>query len=98
MAFTEDLGAFFDVADFSESATWGALSASVIIDVPTEEVLGGKVNSNEYMMMMQADQLPGISYKDAFTITTGRYAGTYIVRDVKLIEDGAIKSIKASKQ
>lgn len=89
--FTEDLGLFF--ADFGVDATWGSLSTKVIIDAATEDLLGGRVLSTDYVLTLPAAEFPGIA-KDA-QITVG--AVTYRVREVRLIDDGAVKELSATK-
>lgn len=100
MAFAEDLSVFFDTAGgFAVSATFtpyggGAqVSASVIFDTPTEDILGGDGLSDEYAITYQATDLPGIKSN-----ATGTIAGVaYKVREVKLLDDGKLKRAMLSK-
>lgn len=93
MAFTEDLSVFFDAAGFGLAATWGAYSATVLLDAPTEDVLGGRVSSDEYQATLPYASLPGIARGAAITI-----AGVaYTVREVDRLDDGAIKRLRLTK-
>ena len=89
--FAEDLGILF--ADFGTDATWGAFTTKVIIDAATDDLLGGRILSTDYIMAMPTVEFPDIA-KDA-QITVG--AITYRVREVRLISDGAIKELTVSK-
>ena len=94
MAFAEDMSVFFNAAGFAQAATWGALSANVILDAPTEDILGGRSQSNEYLMTLPAASFPGIAR--GATVQIGLTA--YTVREVKLLDDGALKALSVSKQ
>lgn len=93
MAFAEDLSVFFDADGFGQPASWGAYSATVIIDMPTEDILGGRVNSKEYLATLPATSFPGIARSD--TITAG--GSTYQVREVRTLDDGALKSLSLTR-
>lgn len=100
MAFAEDLSAFFDTvggfavtAAFTPSGGGAQVSASVIFDSPTEDILGGDGLSNEYSITYPADSLPGIKSN-----ATGTVDGvSYKVREVKLLDDGKLKRAMLSK-
>lgn len=99
MAFAEDMGAFFSVGDFAVAATFTptdggpTVSASVILDAPTEDVLGGDALSDEYAITYPATELAGIRAG-----ASGVIAGvSYKVRDVRLLDDGKLKRAKLSK-
>lgn len=89
--FTEDLGLFF--ADFGVDATWGSLTTKVIIDAATEDLLGGRILSNDYVMTLPAADFPGIAMNAQITVGSV----TYRVREVRLIDDGAVKELTVSK-
>lgn len=96
--FTEDLSVFFDTSVFATEASWGALTASVIINSPTEDILGGRAVSNEYEMLLPTAKFPGINRGDQVVVAAGQYAGTYVLREKPmLMEDGAVKKIVATK-
>lgn len=97
MAFNEDLSVFMRVTEFADSAQWGSLTASVIADAPTEDILGGGAQSDQYSFMMPTTSFPGIKFGDQFTVSTGRLAGTYRVRSAERMEDAAFKTILATK-
>lgn len=105
--FAEDLSVFFDAAEFGSAATWGALSATVLLDAPTEDVLGGRVQGIAYEATLPTAVFPGIGRGASVSIeapllyaTTG-YAESgfvtgsqaYVVREVRLLDDGRIKRL-----
>jgi uncharacterized protein (DUF2237 family) len=94
MPFAEDLSVFFNAAEFASVATWGAYTASVILDKPTEDILGAKAQSNEYAITMPAYQFPGINRGDQLVIG----ADTFKVRESPdFISDGSLKHLKLTK-
>lgn len=93
MAFAEDLSVFFKTVEFASNATWGALSANVILDMPTEDILGGQVSSFEFMAMLPASSFPNIARGDSIAISSVSYK----VREVRLLDDGALKALLLSK-
>ena len=93
MAFAEDLTKFFDVAGFAQAATWGALSANVILDTPTEDQLGGKALGVAFDVTLPASSWPNIARGASVTIA----AVSYTVREVRLLDDGALKKLALQK-
>lgn len=99
MAFAEDMTAFFSTAEFAVSATFtpagggASVSASVILDAPTEDILGGDGLSDEYAITYAATDLVGIKSGATGTIN----AVAYKVREVKLLDDGKLKRASLSK-
>lgn len=93
MPFAEDLSVFFKTVEFASAATWGALSANVILDMPTEDVFGGQSSSNEYMAMLRASDFPDIARGASIAINSVNYK----VREVRLQDDGALKALLLSK-
>jgi hypothetical protein len=93
MAFAEDMSVFFDPAVFAVSATFApsaggaAQTASVLLDMPTEDVLGGGSLSDEFSMQYAATDLPAIRKGDEGLIAGVRYR----VREIRLVEDGRVK-------
>lgn len=99
MPFDEDLSAFFSSSEFAHVATWTPLggapvTANVMFDMPTEDVLGGRAISNEYLATLPATYFPGIDRKAEVTIGSD----TYSVREVKLLDDGKLKTLALTKQ
>lgn len=90
MPFAEDLSVFFSASEFASQARWGALTANVLLDSPTEDVLGGRALSEEYEATMPSTALPGVSRGELLTIA----GGTYKVREVRLLDDGLLKRLK----
>ena len=99
MAFAEDMSVFFDTAEFAVSATFApeaggaAQTASVILDSPTEQIFGGEVLSNEYLMTYPASALPDIRKGDRGVIE----GVTYRVREIRLMDDGKLKTALLSR-
>lgn len=91
MAFTEVIDLFF--ADFGDTATWNGHSAKVILDVSTEDILGGRVLSNEYSMTLPSVGFPGITR--GAQVVLG--ASTYVVREIRYIDDGIVKELLVGK-
>lgn len=99
MPFAEDMSVFFRTAEFATAAIFtpfggGApVQGNVVFDVPTEDVLGGDQLSDEYAITYPATALVGITAG-----ATGTIAGVaYKVREVRLLDDGALKRAKLSK-
>lgn len=86
--FIEDLSPLF--ADFGLTAVFGGHVATVLLDMPDEEVFGGMQQSTEYVMTYRQGDLPGLKSGD--TGTVGGIA--YGVRQVSMLDDG--KLIKAT--
>jgi hypothetical protein len=86
VAFTENLAAFFDTADFAVTATSGAQTVQVVFDAPDQEILGGSVLSREYAITYAATQLTGLTTGSAITVDGVGYA----VREVTAQDDGKI--------
>ena len=84
MAFVEDLSAFF--ADFGVPATFGALSATVLLDMPDAEIFGGGQISTDYAITYKSGDLSGLKTGDAITVN----AVAYQVREVVKLDDGKL--------
>lgn len=93
----EDLAGFF--ADFGVSATWAPAgggspaTASVMLDMPDQDVLAGKQLSTEYAAMFASASFAGIKHGDTLTIN----GTTYAVRTVVKLDDGALSTAHLSK-
>lgn len=81
MSFTEDLSAFFSTVDFAVTATFGALTAQVLLDAPDEALGVGFVGalSREYVITYRSDQLTGLTTSSAVTVD----GSAYTVREVR---------------
>lgn len=90
MPFAEDKSAFLSVAEFASAASWNGVSANGLLDMPTEDVLGGRATSNEYEFTMRADEWVGISRGAQITIGDTTYR---LREDPRLIDDGAFKKL-----
>lgn len=92
--FTEDLSVFFDTTTgFAVVATWGGLTSNVIFDAPSGDILGGQVNSEDYLVTLKATDFPNITH--GATVTIG--GATYKVRNVNTLTDGALKTLSLAK-
>lgn len=99
MAFAEDMTVFFGQGDFAVQAVFtpagggASVSASVILDMPTEGVFNNEMLSDEYLITCASSSLPGIKAG-----ATGTVDGTnYKVREVKMLDDGKLKQAKLTK-
>jgi hypothetical protein len=91
MPFAENLAVFFDpTGGFATVATWGGQPANVIYDAPAEDVLSGQVVGTDFSVTLPANVWPAIA-RDAVIIITGQ--GTFTVREVRPIADGAMKRL-----
>lgn len=88
---TENLALFF--ADFGQAATWNGNTTYAILDAATEDLLGGRVLSTDYVMQVEAAGFPGIA-RDA-VIVIG--AASYQVREVRARDDGAVLELTVRK-
>jgi hypothetical protein len=92
--FTEDLSVFFDSASgFATAAAWGSEAANVILDMPSEDILGGKSSSEEYTAQLATTAWAGVVRGSSITI--GAWA--YKVRDISMMGDGATKQLKLTR-
>jgi hypothetical protein len=89
MAFAENMAVFFNDAEFADVATWGVLTANVIFDTPTDDVLGGQAIANQYVVTLPASGLPNIARNAVVVINSV----SYTVREVRLTGDGKIKEL-----
>ena len=89
--FTEDPTIF--LADFGVSVTAGALSGVGILDMPGEAILDGMVISTEYSLRCEASKFGDLGY--GASVLVG--AGSYEVRENRLLDDGLFCLITLSK-
>ena len=98
MAFAENLAAFFSTSDFAVSATFTPKTgndetANVIMDTPSEGMFDGDMTGTAYLITCAASSLPSITRG-----CRGVIGGVnYVVRDMRLEDDGAIKTIRLSR-
>lgn len=97
--FDEDLSVFFSAAEFAVTATWGGMSAQILFDMPTEDVLGGRAQSNEYLATLPADAFPGLTRGGVIVISSpALYAGSYQLRQTpNSLHDGALKTLSLTR-
>ena len=91
MAFTEDLGAFFSEDDFAVAVTWGAQTASAILNAPDETA--GAALSREYLLIYPVTKLAGLATGGSITVD----GSAYTVRDVRASDDGKIMNATLSR-
>lgn len=89
--FTEDLTPLF--ADFGVTATYGALTAQVLLDMPDQQIFGDMQMSTEYAITYKAGDLTGLKRTDSITVN----AIAYTVREVTRVDDGALMHATLSK-
>lgn len=87
MAWTEDMAPF--LADFGVTVRHGALSARAILDSPTTTALGGVVSLDDHQLTLSADDLPALGHGETVVIAGVRY----LVREVMVLDDGALKRV-----
>lgn len=93
MALVEDITQFFNVDEFAQVATWGALTSNVLVDSPTEDLLGGKALGVNYEITLPIVDFPNIA-RGAVVVLDGQ---NYTVREVRILADGATKKLSLSK-
>ena len=98
MAFAEDMSVFFSAAEFAVLATFvpfgeAPLTASVMLNTPDDDILGGRIQTTEYLATMPTGTFPGISRGNTVAID----GAGYTVREVKQIGDGGLKTVSLSK-
>ena len=82
--FQEDLTALF--ADFGVTATYGALTATVLFDLPDKELMHDMQLSSDYAITYRAGDLSGLKSRDSITVNSV----VYTVREVTHLDDGQI--------
>ena len=80
--FVEDLTPYF--ADFGVTAVSGANTASVLLDMPDQAILGDMQLTTEYAITYRTGDLPGLKHGDAITVASVAYT----VREVTAQDDG----------
>ena len=91
MAITEDLDVF--MADFGVSCTAGDTTANGILDMPSEEVIGGMVLSTDYSLTTRFSNFGTLIAGDAIEVD----GEDYTVRQNRRIGDGKFVEIALQK-
>ena len=95
MALTENLALFF--ADFGVPCSVGAINFTAIFDLPddTWSAAGVNVQGTGYLLQARTSDIVAASITSGTNVTVN---GTvYVVRDVMLIDDGAVTHLTLSK-
>lgn len=88
----DDLTPFF--AEFAINASWNGQLAKVILNEPTEDILGGRAQSASYTATLPSNVFQGISRGAIVQIG----ALTYRVNEVRTLSDGALKRLTLGRQ
>jgi hypothetical protein len=73
MAFAEDLSVFLDLDGFGVPVSAGAVSGVGILDLNSELILGGMINTIDYMLTVPTATFGGLGYGDAITVDGQSY-------------------------
>jgi len=93
MAFTEDLTAFLNTAEFAVSVTAGSVSGLGILDMPSEIIADGVVLTTDYKLTCEASKFGDLTYGAGINVD----GNAYTVRNVALIDDGAFCELMLQK-
>lgn len=85
--FAEDLSLF--LADFGVTCTAGAVTATGILDMPSQIISGDMVLSTDYSLTARAADFGGLLFGDGITVDGVNYQ----VREVRKLDDGAFCEI-----
>lgn len=94
-----DIAIFF--SDFADTVTFGAQTAQGNVDGAAKDGVFDKISVSdaEYRVTLPAAVFASMPKpKDVLAITTGRFAGSYVVRSVDPLDDGALVEIKLRQQ
>lgn len=94
MSMTEDFAAFFNIADFAESAAVGAVAGTLIYDENGSVLEEFGVEISGPAAVCAATQWPTLAEGDTMTIAFAAGARSFKVRAVSPMDDGAIKLIR----
>ena len=81
--FKENLSAF--LADFGTFATYQGSIVTVLFDQPGQDILSGRVQSDQYEITYVDADMPGLSFGAQITICNAAYT----VLSTNRIDDGA---------
>lgn len=87
----ENLDVF--LADFGVTVTKGAVTATGVLDMPSEVIAGGMVITTDYALTVKSSAFPGLQYGDALTVA----GAAYTVREVRAQDDGQFSTVYLSK-
>ena len=73
MAFTEDLSVFLDLDGFGVPVIAGAVSGVGILDVNSDLILGGDINTIDYLLTVPTATFGSLRYGDAITVDGQSY-------------------------
>ena len=90
-ALADDLGVF--LGDYGVSATSGATTANVILDEPTQQLVGDLVLSTDYQITAKASDFGTLTAGTSITVNSVAYT----VRETRLIDDGLFCEISLQK-
>ena len=83
---SENLAGFFSTSEFAVTATWGVLTAPVILDTPDQLLFGGGQQFTDYRMTYAAGNFSGLDAGESVSIG----GVSYTVREARAMDDGAI--------
>jgi len=81
------------LADFGVVVTDGSTTAKGILDMPSEVIAGGMVITTDYALTVKSSAFPTLKYEDSLTVG----GAAYVVREVKLQDDGVFSIVYLSK-
>jgi hypothetical protein len=79
--------------DFGVAVVFGGITTKGILDAPGEVVAGGMVLSTDYQLTFQTSTMSALDYQS--TLTAGGVS--FIVREVRALDDGAFSVASMSK-
>lgn len=91
MALSEDLDLF--LTDFGVTCTSGAVTASGILDMPSQVIADGMVLTTDYRLTVKTSQLGHLLYGDGITVDGVNYQ----VREAMKVDDGAFTELMLTK-
>lgn len=71
MAFVENRAAF--MADFGLTCVFGSLSVTVLLDIMTDDVVGGRASSEKYEMRYWTNELPSLIFGSSLVVDGTAY-------------------------
>ena len=88
---TEDLDLFLE--DFGVDATVASKTATVILDMPDRDLLGGKVQSIAYQVTYKTADFPSLKYGDSIAVD----GVDYKVLEPSTIDDGRFSTCQLER-
>ena len=90
-ALADDKSVF--LADFGVSATSGSTTGNVILDEPTQKLVGDLILSTDYQITAEASDFGTLTAGTSITVDSVAYT----VRETRLIDDGLLCEISLQK-